>query len=760
MNQWQTKYVKFTGRSVLRVFVGNAANNDLDFLIDGARVYEVDVTTYNKIGVDPEYTGDKLADKFPYVDSVKHLQGAAVRKVGKNLLPSFTEGGWTFHANAAITEPYKLTLNSTGDYQASFIRVPALPSTQYILNVVTTATAGAVYPRINFYDSNGTQIGNIQNGNYSNRTFTTPAGTVSIEIVLSNTGVGTFTFTNMQLELGSVATPFQPYNADYFNVPAILASNLDGTIRDSAYVRDGQLVKLKRWVTGMQLDGLLSWGWNGDMTGYKRVAFPLTGISASNTSVPAIVNLQAPNGQLFKPLSWLNRGTEANSVSVDNNTSASVLLSVNDSDTGWGESYTPSTSEIKAYFYGYKMNNGTFGTPYDGTGTKTWTLWNATNNTGAVTTVPSTLAAGFTPYSLDYVLATSVEEVISGDVGSIALAPGGNQIELLEGVVVREKITPAYSTLYKTYEINTNNSVTGGVGKAPLKNTASQIIGAYRDRVKDNWKIVSDSWANGKQRASIDEVNYDPTADYFVTYILLDKYLYTANATDAKVEYQTTLGGTVAQNTQDIADVRTRNGIQDFGLDYIEAKADNLRIDYDGHAAKTTSVHGSTSAATANAIVQRDAAGQANFSTPTANSHAATKGYLDPLSYYVNVSDNVLLSLPTERGGSAMELKVIKLKYGGRYRIKAEVRSPTAGNSAQVSGRIGITLSDAVQSNPELSLGTSSATYVAVSIDTPYLPENSVIQLYNTLTPYGYIRNVTVCGDLVVGNPNTLSGVD
>lgn len=49
----------------------------------------------------------------------------------------------------------------------------------------------------------------------------------------------------------------------------------------------------------------------------------------------------------------------------------------------------------------------------------------------------------------------------------------------------------------------------------------------------------------------------------------------------------------------------------------------------DSHANTTTGVHGSTSSATASKIVERDAAGRAQFATPSAAADAATKGYVD-----------------------------------------------------------------------------------------------------------------------------------
>jgi hypothetical protein len=68
--------------------------------MDGVRVYEITAAEYALIDVDANYTGDKLADKFPYVDSVKHVVNPMLTKQGKNLLPPFTD--WTLHANAVV----------------------------------------------------------------------------------------------------------------------------------------------------------------------------------------------------------------------------------------------------------------------------------------------------------------------------------------------------------------------------------------------------------------------------------------------------------------------------------------------------------------------------------------------------------------------------------------------------------------------------------------------------------------------------------
>lgn len=65
---WQTVYLKFTGKGNARVSLGNGTNTTGVTYMDGVRIYEIDKATYDKIDVDPNYSGEKLAQKFPYTD--------------------------------------------------------------------------------------------------------------------------------------------------------------------------------------------------------------------------------------------------------------------------------------------------------------------------------------------------------------------------------------------------------------------------------------------------------------------------------------------------------------------------------------------------------------------------------------------------------------------------------------------------------------------------------------------------------------------
>lgn len=65
---WQNVYLKFTGKGNARVSLGNGTNTTGVAYMDGVRIYEIDKATYDKIDVDPNYTGERLAQKFPYTD--------------------------------------------------------------------------------------------------------------------------------------------------------------------------------------------------------------------------------------------------------------------------------------------------------------------------------------------------------------------------------------------------------------------------------------------------------------------------------------------------------------------------------------------------------------------------------------------------------------------------------------------------------------------------------------------------------------------
>ncbi|MBP1992553.1 H-type lectin domain-containing protein [Paenibacillus eucommiae] len=505
---------------------------------DGVRIYEIDAATYAKIDVDPEYTGEKLAAKFPYVDSVQHSSGVYVQKYGKNLLPPFTE--WTLHPNTVVTKPYEFILNATANYQYSTVRIPVLPSTSYSINLGNSV---GQFNNIVEKNSNLSTVTFFQGSpSVTNKTFATSATTIFLDVQIASNTVGTFTFTNPQLETGPTATPFQPRNDDAVLIPYQAASSIDGTVYDSIYQQDGKWYRLNRFVRDVVLDGSLAWQPFDDGIGFKRFTFPnLTGMIASSTKLTAIKY----DG---KPIRSVRTAEVSTSDQIGIGVT-SVLMSIADVESGFGENYSPLSTEIKAMMYGYKMNNGTFGIPYDGTGTKTWTRWDATNNTGAVTVIPTSVAAGWPGYKITYELATPTTELLPLAEGNISLHDGGNYIEVGNGVVVREKVAPYLQGAL--YWLNRSDYPVSQY----FKSRVNKILAIYKNDVKDSkWLIGNSIFSNGNQRAYINAFDYDPTAEYTVDYIALDQYALTAPTLQISGDYASNIATIVSNLVQNQTD--------------------------------------------------------------------------------------------------------------------------------------------------------------------------------------------------------------
>lgn len=530
------------------VTVKNSFRNTIRPTKQGVGLYEVDSTTYNLVNVDANYTGQKLIDKFPTVDGVKHIQNPAITVQGKNLLPPFTE--WTLHANATVKSPYELELNATGAFQTNVVSVNALPSTQYIFSMPVSS---GQYVKLESLDKDGNKT-TINDGTYlGNRAFTTLSSTAKVNVTVYNSVTGIINFTNPQLELGTTATAFEPKNEDVLYASAKLAGT---TVKDELYKRDGQWWKLKRWETDVKLDGALGWNFNTDYTGFKSVHVFSASVAGLNKNNHFIVKY---NGSQIKSSIALNGTTSQSDSSYIDGTPA-LILSLSDVDTGFTEAMTPTANMIKGYFNGWRYTG-------DGT-THSWV--NIIDGTVAPTQteayVSANLATGYTPYSLSYQLATAKEEAVNVE-GAISLHEGMNQVEVTSGVVVRERVTPVLdSGVYKINRITQPSS--------HLKNRSNKILKVFKNGVEDKkWIVGSDSSSyNGGGYAYTPPADYDTTATYEVSYIVLDKHLFTTNANDVSGSYNTNLKtnvdgltervgdltGQVSINTQQIIDILVR----------------------------------------------------------------------------------------------------------------------------------------------------------------------------------------------------------
>lgn len=127
-------------------------------------------------------------------------------------------------------------------------------------------------------------------------------------------------------------------------------------------------------------------------------------------------------------------------------------------------------------------------------------------------------------------------------------------------------------------------------------------------------------------------------------------------------------------------------------------KVQTLRDDFNAHAGSTASgVHGSTSAATANKLVHRDANGRAQFADPSVDADAATRGWVLGLNYgpgtvkaitagvgltggTINSSGTIALANTGVTSGS-YDIPVVTVDAQGR--ITNIVKSPTLNDYAK-----------------------------------------------------------------------------
>ncbi|MHA7963520.1 hypothetical protein ACX93W_05185 [Paenibacillus sp. CAU 1782] len=552
VGQWQFVPLKVPTANVLvgngfRTLLGVTTATAIVYF-DEIRLYELSAADYAAIGT--TITGEAIDRRWPYVDSVQHTRGLSVMMPGKNLLKGAPDATLP---EMVLNAPYdfSMTRSSTG---LNTITVDVKPGTVYTLKAdhsgymnVRRGVSGAV----------------ISGTSSQTLTFNTDIET-KVTIGLGVNGAGSVSFKNWMLVLGGadqLPASFTPYNPTYANADTILASNVDRTIADSYDSATGQI--FRRLVIGLKMDGLKDVGLEGVYTGYKRLY--------QNIAVPTNT-IQHQNAVRFDGLVLQRYGPAPIAADhfVITTSDNRVYLSVGNTLSGWVDAVAPNSNARKGLCNGWRAN-GNNGSIYN-----SWVsiLTGEAPTTNTEAYVAANKAPGWDAYAtLDYVRATPITEQLSGDLGGLNVVKGGNQVELMEGVVVRER---AYPKLDGSGWYIMSADSTEFWGSSRVKYTTRKFLSVYKGMELDSsWRAVSGPptfISANSARYTAAEIAAN---EWYVDYIVLDKHSYTANVVDATLIYRSTLGGAVAQATQDIAKLQQHNGVQDFALDYIEAKADN-----------------------------------------------------------------------------------------------------------------------------------------------------------------------------------------
>src|SRR5690606_30657232 len=141
---------------------------------------------------------------------------------------------------------------------------------------------------------------------------------------------------------------------------------------------------------------------------------------------------------------------------------------------------------------------------------------------GGTSVLPTTKAptnSKWQPYRLIYELATPITEQAK-TIGSLSLVEGDNQIEVTEGRILRERVTPHYYAGLGEYLVvfTTKSTFWSGL-KATSKFDSNNVLKIYKNGVEDStWKLNDISDYN---YAKLKPQYFDPTAIYEVDYIPL-----------------------------------------------------------------------------------------------------------------------------------------------------------------------------------------------------------------------------------------------
>lgn len=514
-------------------------NASLPLLEDA--LYEVDQATYNKINVDPEYSGQKLLDKFPYVQGVQHLN-PVVTVEGGNLIPPLSNAttSTTSIGSFEVESSYKAIVKATSNFA------------DFNLNLNTPCVGGQTYAfsclelkgwfSIRTADASGKEISryDIKTGMNTFK-FTVPENAKMFIFWFGNNaaGAGTFYIEQPMLVLGDKPKPFASRNPSYLYTNTVLAGQ--NGVNDVLYQDDGQWKVLRKWERDVVLDGTKNW-----FNVVNKEGFKIFGYTIEQSTVAQSPITQKPTGLFMKrEYNWNVPDTSY----IDDG--KVVTLTIPNVESGYSQDYVPVLEEIKAYFNGWKVKTT------DANGKPI--AWKSVVDdkdapTQTLAYVKANRAPNYTPYKLTYQLATPRVENVQVE-GDLAVR-GMTQVSVDSGVVVREKVMPKPDNLGR-HRINNKY-----LGDSLLKNTPERILAIFKNSVEDKhtWELMynTDSGnAGGKVWAQISSTKFDPTAEYTVTYLVQDKHLFTTNAVDVKATYNQSIRSTVDEVTVKQSDAAT-----------------------------------------------------------------------------------------------------------------------------------------------------------------------------------------------------------
>ncbi|MTI57479.1 hypothetical protein [Geosporobacter ferrireducens] len=582
LNTWQPLGIKFTNKNNCRLSIGFTGDTTANATMDGIMLIEITEEEYNTLTV------DQLLAKYPYVDSAQPLQNPVIEVRGKNLFDLDSYVGRV--GSSFISKDGSILKTINRGYHNSKCPIYRLkPNTSYIFSCDLMDSTNMLI-EISTPDAPLTAaVTWLPQSNNTKRFVTSGSKEYHIKIMPE---ANNLSLRNIQLEEGTTATAYESFRKTQSIIPTMLGKI--GSYEDELKLENGVVKKVKR-IEEKVLDGSLSYSLLSNYTGYKQISIDysyLSNIAEINgaqivTKYDGKILIENGSAAMapdtFKNASWLSPKR--------------FVIGISITDSGWGDSYTPTADEIKAYFMGWKMYNGTSGdvrTTYEGSGgqTKAWAkTYYVKPDSGAVgagnfvTILPTNSYLEYTPYQLFYALANPIEEIIS-PIGELPLLEEGINHVTIESGRVYERANPL---LYDgNYYVNTSIDGIGlDASRFTFKTTTINNLfkkgnNAYINDTA-NWVInAPPNNRTGLMRARIAQNLFDSTAEYFVEYELLHEE-YNSQVFTAEIQYDQNLRTTlntaleVASNMKQAVDVAEFN-VQTTKKDFMNYKNEQVKF--------------------------------------------------------------------------------------------------------------------------------------------------------------------------------------
>jgi hypothetical protein len=303
--------------------------------VDGIMIEEITAAQY----------ADSSFQPSPYVDSYACLQNPYMEVRHDNLVRNGNgEEGvawWNVGNNATssvlsiVNGKFQFTVTGTptaGCYFGQIVSVK--PNTNYYL---ASNLTGGIMLQINDGADN---VAIVPKSTTSNVTFNTGSYN-SIHLIFKFDTASTGTADSIMLIEGTTApSSYKPCILERVVLETKLTSD------DSITYDNGEVTGLINWKHKTLFGKDYDWQYGADLTGYKALAFPSISTNTGNLNI-----ITKYDGKIIPFNDALTVDTQSNRTWES---PSRQYISVSDTDTGWAESITPNSDEVKAFMNGWK----------------------------------------------------------------------------------------------------------------------------------------------------------------------------------------------------------------------------------------------------------------------------------------------------------------------------------------------------------------------------------------------------------------------